>query len=623
MAFIAPQPLPLHRAHLFQRHSSRPQVHRSPQCAARRLIPRSNPHPSQDPSSNPATARPAGRPKPRKRQRNPTPLSSQSEYLRALELSTRRDKRAARAAFRAAANAAPDDGRIWVAWGQMEARIGCHAAARKVFADGAAANPTNSRLLHAWAVSEERGGAVDDARRLFLRCLDLAPRDGVAWQALALLEERAGDTEAARKTFRQGAEADDGNAHLWSAWGVLEMRHDRLDQAARMFERALQINPRHVHSYQAWAITAEKQGEEEKSASLFGEAIRLNPRSPPTLQAFALFEARRGNLDKARELFQRGVDVDDRHAPLWHAWAVMEQKDGNHDKARELFQKGVRAAPNNTAMLRAWARMELDLGHIDKSKDWMVPRGQRGKPGPRKGDGGKQMSAVAENLMMLRLMIERKSDEDVKAVMKWIDSRADSDRRLYDSISERPSNDLRAVREWVQRRSESDIGAFKAWLEDKYEKDRRIGVYIFNWDIPARNTAVVREPQKLPTKPVEWLMLKDAPEMELHAFDEELYIDDDVMDYADGVYFLGKIAEGLADRAALVFCLGTMSIFLVLMSAHLHELGYSPSSNATLQSEEELAAVVTPPSGVDAVLYEEGGAESVAEAASKRASRTP
>lgn len=508
----------------------------------------------------------------------------------------------------------------------MEARLRRLEDAREVFREGVAAHPGNVRLMHAWAVEEDRSGSADAARELFRMCLEVDPSDGIVWQSYALSEERAGNTAVARSIFQQGIEADPDNAYLWSAWGVLEQRHDRLELACELFEKAIALNPTHVRTFQAWAITKEKMGFHAESERLFRLALEVSPKNAPTLQAYALFEARRGNLDRARELFENGIKADPNHAPIWHAWAVMEQREGNYETARELFDKGVNAAPNSTPMLRAWASMELELGHIDKSRDWMVPPGSRNKwksnakrqkastgRNTRNKSNDKQISTVGENLRMLRLMIERRSDEDVKAVMQWLDQRARADRRLYDAFSQRREMDSRKVTEWIERRSASDIKAFKAWLDDRYEKDSRIGVYIFNWDIPTSPSPVpvrVSEQNENVDKPVEWLRLSEQPANGLQAFDEQFFYQENPTDYAKGIYFMGQIAENLADRAALFFVLSAMTFGLIGASTHLFELGYSPSGTST-QSIETVDTVPVPPSGVDAILYEEGGAESV------------
>lgn len=528
-----------------------------------------------------------------------------------------------------------DDGRLWLAWAQMEARSGNVQLAREVFADGVEKDPDNIRLIHAWAVFEEKWGRIDEARVLLKRCLDLDPTDGIVWQGLALLEERDKNTEVARETFEQGVKMAPDNAYLWSAWGVLEQRHRQYARAAELFERAIDRNPQHVRTLQAWAITMESLGRPAESRQLFNRALAVSPRSVPTFQAYALFEARRGNLDAARHLFQTGSEIDPGHAPVWHAWAVMEQKEGRFEVARELFEKGVNAAPYNTPMLRAWASMELQLGHIDKSRDWMVPPGHRRKGqvgGQRKVFTGKrnvrQLTAVGENLKMLRLMIEGRSDEDVTAVMKWLDRRARADRKLYSALQQRRDSDVRKVSEWVERRSASDIASFKEWLGERYERDRRVGVYIFNWDIPPRTPTVspapapvmvpVDDSRESGEKPVEWLMMAERPAKALQAFDEQLYTNDASVDYFEALYFMEHIAGGLVNRAALLLVLGAMSLALVGTSAHLFDKGYSPSGEST-----NVGNVVTlpasPPSGVDAHLYEADGAENITSASTRKA----
>lgn len=510
----------------------------------------------------------------------------------------------------------------------MEAKLERWQAARDIFEQGVQNHPHNTHLLHAWAVLEDRAGHIDRARELFWDCLELNAKDGVVWQSFALAEERAGRTDVARSLFEKGIMVDEGhNPSLWSAWGVLEHRHGCYERACELFKRALEVDENHVRSLQAWAIALERLNRLKESEELFERALKIDAGAAPTWQAYGLSQARRGNLERARELFARGVEVNPDHAPIWHAWAVMEQKAGNYETARALFDKGVAAAPNSTPMLRAWASMELELGHIDKSLDWMVPRGRlKGARKPRERDmivnaesrpksSKRQISAVGENLRMLRLMIERKSDEDVRTVMQWLDRRARTDRKLYDALAERRDKDSRKVKEWIERRSGSDIKAFKEWMEERYKKDARIGVYIFNWHIPSTMSSAsatipvrVSKQKGQKEKPVEWLLLSERPERALEAFDESIYSREYPTDYADEVYFLGQIAENLADRAALLFVLGAMTLGLIGVSAHLMERGYSPSGSTT-QSVEEQTLTTTPLTGVDAYLYDEGGAE--------------
>lgn len=482
---------------------------------------------------------------------------------------------------------------------------------------------------------EDRAGEIDRARLLFQRCLSVNARDGLVWQSYALAEERAGRTPVARQLFARGVVAAAENASLWSTWAVLEHRHGCLERACELFECAVERDDTHVRSLQSWAIAEEKLGRMDKSAALFERALAVNPASAPTFQAYGLFEARRGRLAKARELFSKGIQVDPDHAAIWHAWAVMEQREGNYERARELFDKGVAAAPNSTAMLRGWAAMELELGHIDKSEEWRVPKREfkgwsrekrRSSVARRRGNPKemeKQLSTVGENLRMLRLMIERRSDEDVKTVMQWLDRRARTDRRLSDALAERRDKDSRMVKEWVARRSASDIQAFTEWVDENYKRDSRLGVYLFNWHmppakIPATIPVAVTGRRRKVEKPKEWSMLEERPKMSLKTADERIYMRGEYPDYADGIYWLGQIAESLVDRAALVTVLGAMSLVLAGASAHMVGNGYSPAGQHG-QSVAEQAETAVHWAGVDAYLYEEGGAEMAASRSAHKA----
>ena len=229
-------------------------------------------------------------------------------------------------------------------------------------------------------------------------------------QSFALLEQQQGNIDEARALLEEGTRRDSTNVFLWSACGVFESRQGRFEHAANMFQQATVLGPTHCQTWQAYGVLLEKMGKKDEAAEKFDRALEIEPRSVPSLQAYGLMEARRGNYDKARALFQRGVDTDASHAPIFHAWARMEEELGNFDRARELFNFGVARAPDSVALLKAWALMELQLGHIDSSNQWYVSK----KMGFRK------MSKVSERLEMLRLLIEQRSENDLRLVMKWI-----------------------------------------------------------------------------------------------------------------------------------------------------------------------------------------------------------
>lgn len=580
---------------------------------------------------------------------------------RARQLAARGDVRRSRALLEPLVRDEPRNTRAWLALAKVAGRGRGEdgvAVARSVFEEAVEINPRCGHLLHAWAGLEERNGNAGRAAMLLQRCVEVCPGDGVAWQSLALLEERAGRVDEARRVFEEGAGKAEGCASLWSAWGVLEQREGRWDEACELFEKALALNPRHVRAVQAWAIAEEKRGNIGEADALFRRALAIDPKSAPTFQAYALMEARRGHLDTARKLFREGIRIDGKHAAILHAWATMEAKAGNFDEARAVFERGVDAAPDSAPMLRAWAAMELELGHIDDSSDWAVPRHKRartaGTSGALVGDEGghsvsgetgrgakgkgpsipkadaplphsgmatgvssgkmrkKQMSAVSEKLQLLRRLIVTRTDEDLRVVMQWIEKRAKEDYDLKDRLSVRGQSGTRKVVEWAEKRGEADIAAFREFVEEWYERDRRIGVYVLNFNIPPLGKKALPVPTKEepspPPIPQEWFMLADPPAPTLQEFDAQLYMAEspwyagnvERIQSIEAIEFFGQVGGRLAERSAMALALCSMTLALVGMFVYLDVSGYSLSTVDTA----EQAITLTPPSGVDASLIE-------------------
>jgi len=483
----------------------------------------------------------------------------------------------------------PYDGRFWLAFAQMEARAGRLDIARQLFRQGAESNESSkSHLFHAWAVLEERSGNADKARELFQQVLKIDPYDPLAYQALALLEDRHGRFDDALRLFERAAEKiGRPGASFWNAYGVMLQKHKLYDKAVKCFENATTADPYHVRSWQAWAICHERLEDYERATELFEKALRVDPMSAPTYQAYGLFQARLGNLDSASKLFEQGLEKDPHHAPLYHALARLEEQRGNYELAREVYERGLREDPESAVMLRSWACMELKLGHIDSSADWSAPFL------PKTKVKRSQLAKTAENFIMLRKLIDRRSKDDLRSVLTWLNRRIETDRNLYNSIVSRSEDDTMRLMEWAKRRSMNDIDAFGQWFDKNYEQDRRIGSYIFGWNLPKRTMVPVESPvAKIPD---EWYHLAEAPRKALKEADE-LFFNDDAVEYSLIAEFIGSFANNLSGRTAMSAALLGMSVLLVLYGAH------SGLFDAPITPTEAMDLVA--PTGVDSHLIE-------------------
>lgn len=220
------------------------------------------------------------------------------------------------------------------------------------------------------------------------------------------------------------------------------------------------------------------------------------------------------------------------------------------------------------------------------------------------------MSAVGEKLQLLRRLVATRTDEDLRVVMQWIEKRAKEDNDLKDRLSTRGQSDTRKVVEWAEKRGEADIAAFREFVEEWYERDRRIGVYVLNFNIPplARKAAPVPAKDEPPPIPQEWFMLADPPDRTLQEFDAQLYASEAPW-YAENVAriqsieaieFFGQVGSRLAKRSAMALALFSLTLAVCGMFVYLDVSGYSLSKVDT----EEQVAPLPPPTGVDASLSE-------------------
>eukprot|EP00188_Purpureofilum_apyrenoidigerum_P003070 Plantae.Rhodophyta-Purpureofilum_apyrenoidigerum.ctg31226.p1 GENE.Plantae.Rhodophyta-Purpureofilum_apyrenoidigerum.ctg31226~~Plantae.Rhodophyta-Purpureofilum_apyrenoidigerum.ctg31226.p1 ORF type:complete len:346 (-),score=64.20 Plantae.Rhodophyta-Purpureofilum_apyrenoidigerum.ctg31226:563-1600(-) len=322
----------------------------------------------------------------------------------------------------------------------------------------------------------------------------------------------------------------------------------------------------------------------QQAESLYLTAIEVDPASAASYQAFAMSLENRGEIERARAMFKAGCEINPNQPQVYHAWARMEERQGNHELARSLFAVGFNAAPESTAMLRSWREMEQKLGHIGETADWRVPDNMK-EPSA--------LQALGERLLMLGHLIEGRGKENTRVVLEWLARRAREDKSMYQRILRKGGSDAKVLQEWVERRSEEDIRAFEEWFEMRYEEDRKIGSYIFGWNIPRRKRRRTKRKPTRPQAPPEWYILDEMP---LPMFEDE-FVDMTVDPIEAGplIKWVESFAETAATRAALTTSIGGATIILLLVSNFLGL--YSPIG---IQD----AVKLEPPSGVDAHLIQ-------------------
>jgi tetratricopeptide (TPR) repeat protein len=243
---------------------------------------------------------------------------------------------------------------IWQAWAVLEDRSGNSSKARKLFDAATVADKTHAAAWHAWAVLEFREGDTKKARGLLNKGLKNCGANEYIFQTLACIEVKAARFEQARLLFDKATRTNPKSAASWLAWALMESEQSNAATARQLFQKGLEASPKNRHVWQAWALFEAKQGNNERARQLFHRGYELNTRDPVLLQAFALFEYHCSHPGIARDLFKRASAVDPNHQPVWIAFGWMEWKEGNLAAARELFQRAVSVDSKTMDAVRAF-----------------------------------------------------------------------------------------------------------------------------------------------------------------------------------------------------------------------------------------------------------------------------
>jgi tetratricopeptide (TPR) repeat protein len=292
----------------------------------------------------------------------------------------------------------PDDGRPYVALGNLLTRTNKVQEARKVYEDGCqAVRGENAYIWQAWAVLEDRSGNSSKARKLFDAATVADKTHAAAWHAWAVLEFREGDTKKARGLLNKGLKNCGANEYIFQTLACIEVKAARFEQARFLFDKATRTNPKSAASWLAWALMESEQSSAATARQLFQvckvawcahkcgifactkivlcmdlsvlifyvpvvdphlcihvwlwgmwqKGLEASPKNRHVWQAWALFEAKQGNNERARQLFHRGYELNTRDPVLLQAFALFEYHCSHPGIARDLFKRAIAVDPNH------------------------------------------------------------------------------------------------------------------------------------------------------------------------------------------------------------------------------------------------------------------------------------
>lgn len=145
--------------------------------------------------------------------------------------------------YRRAAETAPDDFLVSMAWGYAALRAQRADEARPAFVQAAGIRPTSARARYNLAIAERRAGNPTAAIRACRAALVLEPNFADAQYNLANLYLEEGMWSKAAATFQQVLRQDDTNVSAYNNLAIAYWRRGEVDEALGMWRAALAVDP--------------------------------------------------------------------------------------------------------------------------------------------------------------------------------------------------------------------------------------------------------------------------------------------------------------------------------------------------------------------------------------------
>jgi tetratricopeptide (TPR) repeat protein len=209
-----------------------------------------------------------------------------AQYARGLELAGKKEYRAARATFQAAAIAAPDHPYAGAMMQLME-----RARAHKIAPDAA-------QLVVEGLVAERAGNPQGAAERI-ARAAALAPADANVQFLLGVVYQRGVKDDAkALAAFRSATELDAKYESAYLAMADIHSSRGECTQTIDQCTRAIKLNNRSARAFLTRGKAYQTNGELDKAAADFERSIQIDP-APESYRLLATVYEKAGRTKEA------------------------------------------------------------------------------------------------------------------------------------------------------------------------------------------------------------------------------------------------------------------------------------------------------------------------------------
>ena len=287
--------------------------------------------------------------------------------------------------LKAALDAEPRDGQLWVSYidalihaGQFqEARTVLAAGRHRGLAGGAVdslqqrldllePDPLQGMMPFEWEAGttvtaggpaepsqDEREGVLAlrrDGRHaeaeVLARTLTVRyPRDSWGWKALSATLRLQGSFNDALEAIRSAVQTtpDDAEAHY--ELGLVFDRLGRVGEAEASLRRALQLNPKFAEAHNELGLILERTYRAEEAETSYRRALALRPEWPGVLSNLAIAQKFQGKLDEAEANLRRAIELEPGNAGAQVNLAVILRDTNRLAEAEQSLRRAIDRFP--------------------------------------------------------------------------------------------------------------------------------------------------------------------------------------------------------------------------------------------------------------------------------------
>lgn len=299
------------------------------------------------------------------------PTGPASYLARARDFSANKDYTQALAAFRHAAELAPDSVEAWSGLAETYLKLGQTQASIDAFQHVLEIDAGNTDALLRLARFDLLGNRFEGAVEKVRKVLASAPANTAALFLLADIYQQSNRLDQAAATYQRIIQTSSDNKEAYLRLADVQSRQGNVSEAEMALLRAIQVSPEAAPPRLMLFNLYYQRKDYQMAEAVLEDAVRVNPDNADLYIALGKFYFARNNTSKAEDAFNRAIEQAPDNVGAYLLAGNFYNVTGDKQKALSMYDSAQHLSPHNPRIMTLLADFHLENSDLKLARTYI------------------------------------------------------------------------------------------------------------------------------------------------------------------------------------------------------------------------------------------------------------